>query len=223
MVEPAAKNANGPSQPSAAPSLLTSPDRPDGVRFVAASRLPTQWGMFDAHAFVDTTGKEHLLLTMGNVANGAPVLARVHSECLTGDALFSLRCDCGYQLRHALARIGEESRGVLLYLRQEGRGVGLPNKIRAYELQDQGADTVDANVRLGFDVDPRDYAICRPMLDHIGVSRLRLMTNNPSKLAAMAKLGIVVSERVAMPVGRNPFNESYLDTKATRMGHLLET
>lgn len=194
----------------------------NSVKFVASSELPTAWGTFTAHAFVDGAGKEHLVLTIGEVADGKPVLARIHSECLTGDALFSLRCDCGYQLRTALAKIGEEGRGVLLYLRQEGRGIGLHNKIRAYGLQDKGADTVDANVRLGFDVDERDYSICKPMLDHVGVHGLQLMTNNPAKLTAMRDLGVEVLERVTLPSGRNPHNEAYLDTKANRMGHLLE-
>lgn len=189
---------------------------------VASCKLPTVWGTFAMHAFSDAAGKEHVLLTMGAVANGQPVLARIHSECLTGDALFSLRCDCGSQLLSALARIGKEGRGVLLYLRHEGRGIGLHNKIRAYRLQDQGADTVDANLLLGFNADERDYAICRPMLNHVGVHRLRLITNNPAKLAAMRNLGIEVCERVAMPADRNPYNEIYLDTKARRMGHLLD-
>lgn len=197
-------------------------DRANGVRFVASSQLPTTWGTFVASAFVDAAGKEHLVLTMGDVANGEAVLTRIHSECLTGDALFSLRCDCGYQLRTALAKIGDEGRGVLLYLRQEGRGIGLHNKIRAYDLQDRGADTVDANVQLGFKVDARDYAICNELLEHIGVHRLRLMTNNPAKMAAMRDLGIEVSERVVMPAGRNPHNETYLNTKTRRMGHLFD-
>lgn len=192
------------------------------ARPVASCTLPTAWGTFTSHVFSDAAGREHVLLTMGAVGDGQPALARIHSECLTGDALSSLRCDCGAQLRSALARIGEEGRGVLLYLRQEGRGIGLCNKIRAYHLQDCGADTVDANLRLGFDADARDYVMCAPMLAHAGVRRLRLMTNNPAKLSAMRDLGLEVVERVAMPAVRNPYNEAYLDTKARRMGHLLE-
>lgn len=192
------------------------------VRAVASCALPTPWGTFTSHVFSDAAGREHVLLAMGAVGDGRPVLARIHSECLTGDALSSLRCDCGSQLRGALARIGQEARGVLLYLRQEGRGIGLCNKIRAYHLQDCGADTVDANLRLGLDVDARDYAMCAPMFDHAGVRRLRLMTNNPAKLAAMRELGLEVVERVAMPAVRNPYNENYLDTKARRLGHLLQ-
>lgn len=213
---------DSPPMPSARPAPDKAPDRQAETRIFASCELPTAWGTFISHTFSDAAGKEHLLLTMGKVADGEPVLARIHSECLTGDALFSLRCDCGSQLHNALARIGDEGRGVLLYLRQEGRGIGLHNKIRAYELQDKGADTVDANVWLGFAVDARDYAICGPMLDHVGVHRLRLMTNNPAKLAAMQELGIEVVERVTLQTGRNPHNEMYLDTKARRMGHLLE-
>lgn len=174
-----------------------------------------------AHGIVDTVGKEHLMLTLGDVGNGEPVLLRIHSECLTGDALFSLRCDCGFQLRTAMERIGDAGRGVVLYLRQEGRGIGLHNKIRAYGLQDDGADTVDANLQLGFAADARDYAICKPMLEHIGVHRLRLMTNNPAKMVAMHDLGFEKVERVAVPANRNPHNEAYLDVKERRMGHVF--
>lgn len=192
-----------------------------GIRFVASSQLPTYWGAFVAHGIVDTLGKEHLMLTMGDIGNGEPVLVRIHSECLTGDALFSQRCDCGFQLRTAMERIGDARRGVVLYLRQEGRGIGLHNKIRAYGLQDDGADTVDANLRLGFAADARDYAICKPMLERIDVRRLRLMTNNPAKMVAMHDLGFEVVERVAVPAARNPHNEAYLDAKERRMGHIF--
>ena len=158
---------------------------------------------------------------MGEFADGAPVLGRLHSECLTGDALFSLRCDCGFQLEAALRAIAEEGRGVLLYLRQEGRGIGLLNKIRAYELQDGGADTVEANERLGFGADQRDYAICLPMLDHLGISGIKLMTNNPRKVKALEGFGIRVAERVPLQTGLNPHNKKYLATKAGKLGHML--
>ncbi|SDS99381.1 GTP cyclohydrolase II [Pseudomonas oryzae] len=192
------------------------------VVFVAASKLPTPFGVFTMHGFLDeATGKEHVALTMGDVADGAPVLGRLHSECLTGDALFSLRCDCGAQLEAALRAIATEGRGVLLYLRQEGRGIGLLNKIRAYELQDGGADTVEANERLGFGADQRDYAMCRPMLDHLGIRELKLMTNNPRKLKALETYGIQLAERVPLHSGLNPHNKFYLATKAGKLGHLL--
>ena len=192
------------------------------VVFVAASKLPTPFAEFMMHGFFDEeTGKEHLALTLGDIANGEPVLGRLHSECLTGDALFSLRCDCGAQLEAALMAIAKEGRGILLYLRQEGRGIGLLNKIRAYKLQDGGADTVEANEQLGFAADLRDYSICRPMLDHLGVHSLQLMTNNPRKVKAMQTFGVEVAQRVSLQVGENPYNKLYLATKAGKLGHLL--
>src|SRR4051794_22051934 len=152
------------------------------IDHITSSELPTPWATFELHAFVErATGKEHLALTLGDIGNGLPVLARVHSECLTGDALFSQRCDCGAQLEEALRAIASEGRGMVLYLRQEGRGIGLVNKIHAYQLQDAGADTVEANWRLGFAADQRDYRLCQPMFRHFEVTRLRLMTNNPRK------------------------------------------
>ena len=190
---------------------------------VAACRLPTPWAVFQLHAFVDpASGKEHLALVLGDLHGDEPVLARVHSECLTGDGLFSQRCDCGAQLETALRRIAEEGRGLVLYLRQEGRGIGLVNKIRAYQLQDAGADTVEANERLGFPADMRRYELCQPMLRHFGVQALRLMTNNPRKVQAMEKIGVTVSERVPIQVNRNPHNEGYLSTKAVKLGHWLK-
>ncbi|TDB04798.1 GTP cyclohydrolase II [Halomonas marinisediminis] len=192
------------------------------IRFIAASRLPTPWATFTMHGFEDeATGKDHIALTLGDVADGQPVLGRVHSECLTGDALFSMRCDCGYQLQEALKRIAEEGRGVLFYLRQEGRGIGLLNKIRAYHLQDQGADTVEANERLGFAADLRRYDLCVPMLEHLGIAALRLMTNNPRKVDALSQAGINVAERVPLTTGLNPHNEHYLSTKAGKLGHMM--
>lgn len=165
--------------------------------------------------------KEHVALVFGEVAGNEPVLARIHSECLTGDALFSLRCDCGFQLQEAMRRIAEEGRGVLLYLRQEGRGIGLINKIRAYHLQDGGADTVEANERLGFSADLREYSMCQTMLDYLGVHSVRLMTNNPLKIDALAKYGVRVAERVPLQVGKNAHNEHYLHTKMGKMGHMM--
>ena len=192
------------------------------VAFVAACKLPTPFAEFTMHGFLEkATGREHVVLSLGDVADGAPVLGRVHSECLTGDALFSQRCDCGAQLEAALRAIAAEGRGVLLYLRQEGRGIGLLNKIRAYELQDGGADTVEANERLGFAADQRDYSICQPMLDHLGIRSVLLMTNNPRKVKALEGFGVRVAERRPLEIGLNPHNRKYLATKAGKLGHML--
>ena len=192
------------------------------VKFIAKSRLPTAIGEFTMHGFDDPdSGKEHVVLTMGDVGNGEPVLARIHSECLTGDALFSLRCDCGSQLNKALNDIAAAGRGALFYLRQEGRGIGLINKIRAYDLQDHGADTVEANEQLGFGADQRDYTLLKPMFEHLGIESVILMTNNPRKLNALADMGIHVTERREIHTGENPHNEKYLQTKAGKLGHLF--
>jgi GTP cyclohydrolase II len=192
------------------------------LEYVTSCALPTPWAIFQLHAFIEhATGKEHLALTLGKVNDGAPVLARVHSECLTGDALFSQRCDCGAQLEGALQKIAAEGRGAVLYLRQEGRGIGLINKIRAYRIQDGGADTVEANQELGFAADLRDYSLCEAMLEHLDITALKLMTNNPRKVAALQKIGITVVERIPLILNRNPFNTRYLDTKAVKLGHLL--
>lgn len=194
----------------------------ENLEFVSSCVLPTPWATFQLHAFVDrVSGREHLALVLGDVGNGDPVLARVHSECLTGDALFSQRCDCGAQLQTALKRIAREKRGAVLYLRQEGRGIGLLNKVRAYQLQDDGADTVEANLQLGFPADIRRYTIVRPMLAHLGITSLRLMTNNPHKVSALQECGIEVPERVPLVENRNSFNMRYLRTKAARLGHLF--
>jgi GTP cyclohydrolase II len=204
--------------------LRVPPFEVSGVpfRFVASSSLPTAWGEFVIHGFEDAdTGKEHVALTMGNVADGKPVLSRIHSECLTGDALHSLRCDCGAQLDTAMQAIAQEGRGILLYLRQEGRGIGLVNKIRAYQLQDQGADTVQANEQLGFEADMRQYDMLKTMLDHLGITELRLMTNNPRKLQALDDMGILVVDRIPLQTVANPHNRQYLATKADKLGHLL--
>jgi GTP cyclohydrolase II len=193
------------------------------VTLVAKSKLPTPWGTFTLVGFQETgTGKDHAALVMGDITGDEPVLGRIHSECLTGDALFSLRCDCGFQLQAALENIAKAGLGVLLYVRQEGRGIGLLNKIRAYHLQDQGADTVEANVALGFAADMRDYTICADMLKALEVKSLRLMTNNPRKLKAMESFGIPVAERVPLQEGRNPHNEFYLSTKANKLDHLFK-
>jgi len=193
------------------------------IRFVAAASLPTALGDFVISGFEDVaTGKEHVVLSMGDVSTDEAVLCRIHSECLTGDALFSLRCDCGPQLHFAMQKIAEEGRGIILYLRQEGRGIGLLNKLRAYSLQDKGADTVEANVQLGFAADGREYDICKPLLQHFGVSKVRLMTNNPAKVESLQSLGIEVVERVPIQTGLNPHNQDYLAVKVQKMGHLFK-
>ncbi|MEM6301883.1 MAG: GTP cyclohydrolase II [Pseudomonadota bacterium] len=193
------------------------------LQFVASSRLPTDWGVFEMHGFEDAdANKEHVVLTLGDLRSDEPLLARVHSECLTGDALFSLRCDCGNQLQAALRMIAHEGRGAVFYLRQEGRGIGLLNKIKAYNLQDQGADTVEANEQLGFGADMRDYGILRPMFEHLGVKKVRLLTNNPRKIQALEEQGVEVAERIPLHVGSNPHNEKYLATKGSKLGHMFD-
>ena len=192
------------------------------LRYIESSRLPTRWGTFDIHGFEDPfKGKEHIVLSFGAYEEGQPFLVRIHSECLTGDALGSLRCDCGEQLQTAIKTISEAGRGAILYLRQEGRGIGLVNKIKAYNLQDQGADTVEANERLGFGADERDYSICAPMLQHLGVRRIDVMTNNPRKIQALVDMGFEVANRVPISTDSNPHNAAYLKAKACKLGHLL--
>ncbi|MCL1037749.1 GTP cyclohydrolase II [Shewanella corallii] len=192
------------------------------IKYIATSKLPTPWGVFAMHGFEDTeTGKEHVALTFGELSGDQPVLGRIHSECLTGDALFSLRCDCGFQLQAAMQSIAEAGQGFILYLRQEGRGIGLLNKIRAYALQDKGANTVEANEQLGFEADMRRYDMIQPMLEHLGITSVRLMTNNPRKVKAMQDVGVDVAERVPLQVGKNQYNEAYLKTKSTQLGHLM--
>jgi GTP cyclohydrolase II len=192
------------------------------VEYISSCALPTPWATFQLHAFLEAaTGKEHLAMTLGDVADGEPVLARLHSECLTGDALFSQRCDCGAQLESALKKIAKEGRGALLYLRQEGRGIGLLNKVLAYRLQDAGADTVEANQALGFAPDQRSYQICQPMLQHLKIGSVKLMSNNPRKAAALVECGIEVVEQIPLIIKKNPHNERYLLTKAAKLGHMF--
>ena len=166
-------------------------------------------------------GEEHYAIEIGKPRRDKPVLARLHSACFTGDLLGSLKCDCGPQLRAALAQMGAEGAGVLLYLNQEGRGIGLANKMRAYSLQDQGFDTVEANHRLGFEDDERDFRIGSEILKSMGFDQVRLLTNNPKKLEMMTACGLTVCERVPLKVGENPHNQAYLATKAQKSGHLL--
>ncbi|MEM9581414.1 MAG: GTP cyclohydrolase II, partial [Pseudomonadota bacterium] len=169
----------------------------------------------------DDGAEEHYAIEIGRIDPGKPVLTRLHSACFTGDLLGSLKCDCGPQLRGAMAQMGAEGAGVLLYLNQEGRGIGLANKMRAYSLQDQGFDTVEANHRLGFEDDERDFRIGSALLRKLGISDIRLLTNNPAKIEMMQRTGITVAERVPLKVESNRFNEVYLKTKARKSGHML--
>jgi 3,4-dihydroxy 2-butanone 4-phosphate synthase/GTP cyclohydrolase II len=194
------------------------------VRRVASTRLPTDFGEFTAIAYEATVySRVHFALVMGQVGGDDPILVRMHSECLTGDVFHSLRCDCGPQLNLALSMIQKEGRGVVVYLRQEGRGIGLHNKIRAYELQDHGKDTVEANQALGFNADLRDYGIGAQILVDLGLKNLRLVTNNPAKRAGLEGYGLTVLERVPVEVPANPENRKYLSTKRDKLGHLLSS
>ncbi len=216
-------------------------------QFITSAKLPTRHGEFDIHIFENDDGQEHVMLTVGlSVVNETNIietsqphdaalnqkdatlserpvpLIRIHSECLTGDAFSSLKCDCGPQLNTAMDAIQKTGCGAILYLRQEGRGIGLTNKIRAYALQDQGHDTLDANLMLGLPADARIYDMCGPMLAHVGVDTVRLITNNPDKVTYLTEHGIDVVERVPIVVGVNDMNAEYLATKRDRMGHLFD-
>lgn len=190
---------------------------------VVSARLPmTASEVGRLHVFrPDDGGEEHYAVEIGQPDRASPVLVRLHSACFTGDLLGSLKCDCGPQLRGALAQMGSEGSGILLYLNQEGRGIGLANKLRAYSLQDQGFDTVEANHRLGFEDDERDFRIGSDILKRLGISRIRLLTNNPAKVAMMETQGITVSERIPLKIGKTPQNAAYLATKAKKSGHML--
>jgi GTP cyclohydrolase II len=214
--------ARGRRLPAATPAGLAYTTGANTVTRLAEAVLPTRFGTFRIVIFHDdVTQAETVALIHGDIRGEAPALVRLHSECLTGDVLGSLRCDCGEQLEVALALIAASPCGVLLYMRQEGRGIGLLNKIRAYALQDTGLDTVDANTALGLPVDSRDYSSAAAILRHLGLLQVRLLTNNPAKWQALERHGVHVVERVPLEVPPNPSNRRYLHTKAARLGHLL--
>jgi len=193
------------------------------VHRVAEAQFPTRYGEFIAIAYKsDIDPDEHLALVMGDISTEEPVLVRVHSECLTGDVFGSLRCDCGEQVALAMRSIAEEGRGVLLYMRQEGRGIGFHNKIRAYALQDEGLDTVEANLSLGFAPDLRDYGIGAQILADLGLHEIKMLTNNPKKVIGLEGYGLKVVKTVPIVVSPNPYNLRYLETKRDKLGHLLE-
>ena len=192
------------------------------INFIESSSLPTDIATFTVHAFTEINNeKDHLAITIGNISESDPVLARIHSQCITGESFFSLRCDCRFQLSESLKRIAERGTGIIFYLQQEGRGIGLSNKIRAYKLQDDGFDTVEANHQLGFHEDERNYEIVSAMANHLKIKSMDLMTNNPRKIDAIEKSGLKINKRIPIKSESNDHNKSYLNTKAKKLGHLM--
>ena len=192
------------------------------LKFIETSSLPTDLGEFKVHAFTDEEkSQDHISISMGDLLTNDPVLCRIHSQCITGESFFSMRCDCRFQLTESLSQIAERGRGVVFYLQQEGRGIGLSNKIRAYNLQDKGLDTVEANHQLGFSDDERTYENVSGMINFLGIKKVDLMTNNPKKIEALKSMGIIVNERVPLSSNTNKYNEKYISTKIKKLGHLM--
>ena len=194
----------------------------DIIKFVEASELPSEIADFKVHAFTEKQSeKDHLAITLGDINSTDSILARIHSQCITGESFFSLRCDCRFQLTESLKLIAKKGCGVVFYLQQEGRGIGLSNKIRAYKLQDKGLDTVEANHHLGFNDDERNYEIVSAMANHLKIKAIDLMTNNPKKIDALEKSGLKVNKRISIRMESNAHNKSYLNTKVKKLGHLM--
>ena len=192
------------------------------LKFIETSNLPTDIGEFKVHAFTEESKlKDHLAIGMGDLLTNEPVLCRIHSQCITGESFFSMRCDCRFQLTESLTQIAEKGRGVVFYLQQEGRGIGLSNKIRAYNLQDKGFDTVEANHQLGFKEDERGYDIVSEMINFLGIKKIDLMTNNPKKIKALEAMGVIINQRVQISSSTNKYNEKYISTKIKKLGHLI--
>ena len=192
------------------------------LKFIETSKLPTDIGEFTVHAFTDEKeSKDHLAICMGDLLTSEPVLSRIHSQCITGESFFSMRCDCRYQLTESLKQIADIGRGVVFYLQQEGRGIGLSNKIKAYSLQDKGLDTVEANHHLGFKEDERTYENVAGMINFLAIKKLDLMTNNPKKIESLKSMGVEVSQRVPLFTSSNKYNEKYISTKIKKLGHLI--
>ena len=192
------------------------------INFVEESELPSEIANFKVHAFTEKQSeKDHLAITLGDIKLSDSVLTRIHSQCITGESFFSLRCDCRFQLTESLKLIANKGCGVVFYLQQEGRGIGLSNKIRAYKLQDKGLDTVEANHHLGFNEDERNYEIVSEMANHLQIKAIDLLTNNPKKIVALEKSGLKVNKRIPIKSESNAHNKSYLDTKAKKLGHLM--
>ena len=192
------------------------------LKFIETSNLPTNIGNFKVHAFTDSNDlKDHLAISIGDLNVDKPILSRIHSQCVTGESFFSLRCDCRYQLTESLNQIAKKGLGVIFYLQQEGRGIGLSNKIRAYNLQDKGLDTVEANHQLGFEEDERSYETVSAMISFLGIKKIDLMTNNPKKIDALKSYGVIINQRVPLSTNTNKHNKKYISTKIKKLGHLL--